>query len=47
MPVDLDIIKKKIDDIKWTISELQRLTSKEFMELGIDEKMLFAITLLC
>jgi hypothetical protein len=38
LPVDLDIIKKEIDNIKWTISELQRLTFKEFIELSIDEK---------
>ena len=38
MPVDADILKTRISDIRSSIRELQRLTSKPFVQLGIDER---------
>ncbi len=34
MPVDIDVVRKRITEIRWTIGELHRLTSKD---LGVDE----------
>ncbi len=38
MPVDGDILRSRISEINFTISELQRLASKPFTQLSIDEK---------
>ncbi|MEM2049807.1 MAG: DUF86 domain-containing protein [Thermoproteota archaeon] len=38
MPVDGDVLRSRISDVNSTISELQRLASKPFMQLSIDEK---------
>jgi len=38
LPVDADILKTRISDIRSSIRELQRLTSKPFVQLGIDER---------
>ena len=38
MPVDLDVIRSRVSDIKASIQELYRLTSKRYNELSIDEK---------
>ena len=38
MPVDVDLVRNKIDDIKFSIEELKRLTSKDFMDIGVDER---------
>ncbi|MEM1558256.1 MAG: DUF86 domain-containing protein [Thermoproteota archaeon] len=38
MPVDSDVLRSRISEINSTISELQRLTSKPFTQLSIDEK---------
>ena len=38
MPVDKEVIKSRLSDIKASIKELERLTSKPFSELTIDEK---------
>lgn len=33
MPVDADVLRNRISEINFTISELQRLTSKPFVQL--------------
>jgi len=38
MPVDLDVVRSRVSDIKASIQELYRLTSKRYNELSIDEK---------
>jgi len=38
MPVDVDLVRNKIDDIKFSIEELKRLTSKDFIDIGVDER---------
>ena len=38
MPVDVDLVRNKIDDIKFSIEELKRLTSKDFVDIGVDER---------
>ena len=38
MPVDLDVIRSRVSDIKASIRELHRLTSKQYNKLSIDEK---------
>lgn len=38
MPADKDIVKAKINEIFETLAELQRITSKDFNEMSIDEK---------
>jgi len=38
VPVDKEIVRKRVDDVRWTIGELRRLSSKEFEELSVDEK---------
>ena len=36
--MDEDVVRKKIEEVRWAVSELRRLTSKEFEELSVDEK---------
>lgn len=38
MPVDVDVVKGRMDEVRWAIRELQRLASKEFTELSVDER---------
>ena len=38
MPVDVDLVRNKIDDIKFSIEELKRLTSKDFIDIDVDER---------
>ena len=38
MPLDRDLISRKIADIKFSISEINRIASKPFENLSIDEK---------
>ena len=38
MPADEDIVRRKIGEVRWAVSELRRLASKEFGELSVDEK---------
>lgn len=38
MPLDKDLTSKKIADIRFSISEISRITSKPFKDLSIDEK---------
>jgi uncharacterized protein YutE (UPF0331/DUF86 family) len=38
MPVDDDVLKTRISEVRSTVSELLRLSSKSFMELNVDEK---------
>ena len=38
MPVDRDLAKLRINDVYEPVSELNRLTSKRFNEMSIDEK---------
>ena len=38
MPVDRDLVKLRINDVYESISEPNRLTSKRFNEMSIDEK---------
>ncbi len=38
MPLDRDVIVKRIDDVKWAMRELRRLASKEFADLSVDER---------
>jgi uncharacterized protein YutE (UPF0331/DUF86 family) len=38
MPVDRDLVKLRINDVYESISELNRLTSRRFDEMNIDEK---------
>jgi len=38
LPIDEDILRSKISEINFAISELLRLTSKPFVQLSIDEK---------
>ena len=40
MPVDIDVIKSRIADIEEAIRELDRLTSKPYEELSLDENTL-------
>jgi uncharacterized protein YutE (UPF0331/DUF86 family) len=38
MPIDRDLVKLRINDVYESISEPNRLTSKRFNEMSIDEK---------
>lgn len=38
MPVDDDVLRARISEVKLAIKELQRITSKHFSELNIDER---------
>lgn len=38
MPVDGDVLRSRISDVKSAIKELERLTSKPFTELNVDER---------
>ncbi|MCD6458231.1 MAG: DUF86 domain-containing protein [Thermoproteales archaeon] len=38
MPIDIDVIENRISDIKKTIQELHRLTTKQYEKLSMDEK---------
>jgi uncharacterized protein YutE (UPF0331/DUF86 family) len=38
MPVDEDVLKTRISDVRLAAKELQRLASKPFVELNVDEK---------
>ena len=38
MPVDVDVLRARISEINFIMNELQRLTSKPFMQLSVDEK---------
>jgi len=38
VPVDLDVVRSRVSDIKASIRELHRLTSKRYDELSVDEK---------
>jgi uncharacterized protein YutE (UPF0331/DUF86 family) len=38
MPVNGDVLKARISDLRSTLNELERLTSKPFNELSIDER---------
>ena len=38
MPVDSDIVRYRVSDVRLVMSELSRLTSKPFEDLSIDER---------
>ena len=38
MPVNVDVLRARISEINFIMNELQRLTSKPFMQLSVDEK---------
>ncbi len=38
MPIDLDVVKSRLDDIRFSITEVLRITRKPYDELSIDEK---------
>jgi uncharacterized protein YutE (UPF0331/DUF86 family) len=38
MPVNGDVLKARISDLRSTLNELERFTSKPFNELSIDER---------
>ena len=38
IPVDVDVVRRRIDEVRWAISEVLRLVSKEFTELSVDER---------
>jgi len=38
MPVDADVLRKRIDEFRYTVKEPQRIASKEFIELDTDER---------
>ncbi len=38
MPVDIDVLRYRISDVRASISEITRLISKPFTELAIDER---------
>ena len=38
LPIDEDVLRARISEINFAISELLRLTSKSFVQLSIDEK---------
>jgi hypothetical protein len=43
MPMDADVLRARISEINFIMNELQRLTSKPFMQLSVDEKVFYAI----
>lgn len=38
MPVDDDVLRSRISEVRLAMDELQRLTSKPFAELNVDER---------
>lgn len=38
MPVDLNVVKLRLNDIRFSIAEILRITKKDYSELSIDEK---------
>jgi len=38
MPIDADVLRKRIDEIRYSVKELQRIASKEFIELDVDKR---------